>query len=466
MSASKPRPRPRMRTVVSTEPTASLQTEASTSNAMTSTLSETLVSAQNSDTAYVDMFNRNKSDQVRARAKQIEAQKAASRATLDLDQEDGESSEDDGNRSSPDGKRKRGGNKLVSGTKIKGAAKWTMQASTTGRRGSERTKSPITAQVSSTRLLDSDSDEDRRSSSVEIVMDGNIRDAKGKRRAKSRSPTPPPALSEVQLKKIVNIVSTHVKENLTSQPVQHPMQMSQSAGLSSGTRADRGDGSLAVGSDGVAIRIRWLHQPSHDDGASVPADTFEFSQSRDKTLRNVFIQLTERKHISMTELVVMLNGQPITQASTPQILVGYSAHLDLTACSENTYKLMEEERQREQEAAAQHPVDHSVSAPRQTTDADGEVGGVEGDGEEVRRIAVSLRSASHPQSITFRVRLTLSVGTLLKRYLKDRGAAAGAKTRVQLDGEDLKSDATLATVLEEAGFDEDEEEVQLDVVGL
>jgi hypothetical protein len=86
--------------------------------------------------------------------------------------------------------------------------------------------------------------------------------------------------------------------------------------------------------------------------------------------------------------------------------------------------------------------------------------------DDVRRLAVSIRSAVHPQPVTFRVRATMTVASLLKRYLGNSGISSKLSTRLQLDGEDLDSGKTLAAVLSDADFDDDEEDVQLDVAGL
>lgn len=85
---------------------------------------------------------------------------------------------------------------------------------------------------------------------------------------------------------------------------------------------------------------------------------------------------------------------------------------------------------------------------------------------EAKKMAVSIRSANHPQPVTFRVKVSITCGALLKRYLKDRGLSGKATTRLQIDGEDLDGEQTVAGALEAADFDDDEEEVQLDVAGL
>lgn len=86
--------------------------------------------------------------------------------------------------------------------------------------------------------------------------------------------------------------------------------------------------------------------------------------------------------------------------------------------------------------------------------------------DDVRKLAVSIRSASHPQPVTFRIRTTMTIASLLKRYLSNTGISPKSSTRLQLDGEDLDGEKTLATVLSDAEFEDDEEDVQLDVAGL
>ena len=105
---------------------------------------------------------------------------------------------------------------------------------------------------------------------------------------------------------------------------------------------------------------------------------------------------------------------------------------------------------------AQPPPEPSHGQSAETKEAD----------DDVRRLAVSIRSAAHPQPVTFRVRATMIVATLLKRYLSNIGISAKPSTRLQLDGEDVDGEGTLAAVLSAADFDDDEEDVQLDVAGL
>jgi len=81
-------------------------------------------------------------------------------------------------------------------------------------------------------------------------------------------------------------------------------------------------------------------------------------------------------------------------------------------------------------------------------------------------IFVEICIVEHPQPVTFRVRVTMTIASLLKRYLGNNGISPKPNTRLQLDGEDLDGEKTLAAVLNDADFDEDEEDVQLDVAGL
>lgn len=176
----------------------------------------------------------------------------------------------------------------------------------------------------------------------------------------------------------------------------------------------------------------------------------------------------------------MKDGQPITQAITPLKLSGYSGHLNLStprsylatlflllteifvaACEENAYQVMLVERQAE--AAAKAVAATEPALAESSTGASGEA---KEDEDEVKRLGVTIRSATHPQPVTFRVKATITCGALLKRYLKDRAITAKGNTRLQFDGEDLDGDVTLTQALEDADFDDDEEEVQLDVAGL
>lgn len=201
---------------------------------------------------------------------------------------------------------------------------------------------------------------------------------------------------------------------------------------------------------------------------------------QEQTLRQVFLQLTEKKHLFLQDLVVMKDGQPITQAITPLKLSGYSGRLNLStplvscvtmsfslnlmflaACEENAYQVMLVERQAEAAAKAV-----AATEPPLAESSTGASGETKDDEDEARRLAVTIRSAVHPQPVTFRVKATITCSALLKRYLKDRAITAKGNVRLQLDGEDLDGDATLAQALEDADFDDDEEEVQLDVAGL
>lgn len=129
------------------------------------------------------------------------------------------------------------------------------------------------------------------------------------------------------------------------------------------------------------------------------------------------------------------------------------------ACEENAYQVMQLERNAKAAAKAMAEPD----IPETTTGAFADATELE---DDARRLLVSIRSAAHPQAVTFRVKATITCAGLLKRYLKDRGISAKPKTRLQLDGEDLEGDKTLAIALEDADFDDDEEDVQLDVAGL
>lgn len=130
------------------------------------------------------------------------------------------------------------------------------------------------------------------------------------------------------------------------------------------------------------------------------------------------------------------------------------------ACEENAYQVIVDERR---QAAMARAVEEAQPPPEPSHGASGEAQETD---DDVRRLVVSIRSAAHPQPVTFRVRVTMTIASLLKRYLSNNGISPKPNTRLQLDGEDLEGEKTLAAVLSDADFDEDEEDVQLDVAGL
>lgn len=130
---------------------------------------------------------------------------------------------------------------------------------------------------------------------------------------------------------------------------------------------------------------------------------------------------------------------------------------DSAACEENAYQVIVEERR---QAAMARAVAEAQPPPEPSHGPSTEAE------DEVRRLAVSIRSAAHSQPVIFRVRATMTIASLLKRYLTASGISSKPSNRLQLDGEDLEEEKTLAAVLNDADFDDDEEDIQLDVAGL
>lgn len=100
---------------------------------------------------------------------------------------------------------------------------------------------------------------------------------KPRKRAKSRSPTPPPALSQIRKAAVQTIVRDHFE---TKSAVVHP---SSASGQSRPTDSDSQDSDLTVkpgSAECVTIKVKWEPHPYDENAASLSPEIFTFYHHR------------------------------------------------------------------------------------------------------------------------------------------------------------------------------------------
>jgi len=131
----------------------------------------------------------------------------------------------------------------------------------------------------STVETDRESDTDKASSDSEVEILETQDTANEKRRAKSRSPTPPPRLPYAVRQHVLNVVDTHFA------PSNDSLKCSEAIGdLPRASTAPPDVEDVKPGSaECVTIQIKWENHPYDGTAKSVPSKTLTFHQHRVST---------------------------------------------------------------------------------------------------------------------------------------------------------------------------------------
>lgn len=137
------------------------------------------------------------------------------------------------------------------------------------------------ALLRSTVEVDRESDTDKSSSDSEVEILETQDPVNEKRRAKSRSPTPPPRLPYAIRQHVLSVVDSHFAPSHDSE------KYSEAAGdlpRSSTAPPDVGEDVKPGSAECVTIQIKWENHP-YDEAAKslVPSKTFTFHQHRVST---------------------------------------------------------------------------------------------------------------------------------------------------------------------------------------
>ena len=132
----------------------------------------------------------------------------------------------------------------------------------------------------STVEIDHESDADKASSDSEVEIIETQDTANEKRRAKSRSPTPPPRLPFAIRQHVLNVVDTHFA------PSNDSLKYSEATGdlpRASTAPPDAVEDVKPGSAECVTIQIKWENHPYDETAKSVPSKTLTFHQHRVST---------------------------------------------------------------------------------------------------------------------------------------------------------------------------------------
>ncbi|KAF9514239.1 hypothetical protein BS47DRAFT_892906 [Hydnum rufescens UP504] len=319
-----------------------------------------------------------------------------------------------------------------------------------------------------------------------------------KAQAKSRSPTPPPALPEHFRNEARRIARQVVREqnplpiidldaaetrrvyqpvlNIDSSEEDDPdfaaiaakvrAEHKRKASALSSTQTNVAGPSRSSSGVKVKILVKWVQHPFDEFAQEQPEEAWNYFIDRDSNLREIFTTTTRLKHLLGSQLVVTHDGHQIYQTSTPRSLEGLAGEIHLSACDDNTYSHLQDMRKKSLASTGNDPRLEfggagGSNAPA-AEDSDGE-GDKPANDEPKKKIKIGLRSAQFPQTKYLNVRAEMTCRAILQHYLKVmKIEGKHDKARLSFDGEQLAPDSQIG----DADIDLDDDEALVDVVGL
>ncbi|TFY79612.1 hypothetical protein EWM64_g4405 [Hericium alpestre] len=353
---------------------------------------------------------------------------------------------------------------------------------------------PNWTRTGSVSLLSSDSDDElevidgsgKRSNPNVKTTDGRS----GKRsRSRSRSLTPPPELSFLQIQKARNVVRQTLQLDA---PQLMPTVVSESAAdestdtivldpelemISRAAREQRArssddmDGGTAHnrggGPEDVTIKITWRPHPLN---TAAQPEVWGFKLKRHHNFTALVEEVADMASVLSDNVILTFGGSRVFASATPHSLQVW-AEAEMEACDKATFEYI---RQHKYERASQ-PTDHDNARGRSPS---ADPGGDEDSDSDVESVAaveddtfkLIVRSAS-TKDVTLTVRPTTTCGAIVKAFLKRTGLAdkhpegksrrksVGGGPRLMVDGERMGPD----TPISEADLEDGD---QIEVAGV
>ncbi|KAI0784794.1 hypothetical protein C8Q75DRAFT_723568, partial [Abortiporus biennis] len=252
---------------------------------------------------------------------------------------------------------------------------------------------------------------------------------KQRQRSRSRSITPPPALSADAIRsarervmQLLNVEKrapspTYVADESTDTIVLDPELASIAKQVKSQTLDSRGhsmtpfDISDAV----VSLKVRWKCHPLNESGKP---EVWEFKLKRHDCFRDTFEEIADAASILYDNLIVTFDDKRIFPSASPQG-VGIWAEAEFEACDKATYEYIREQRRRSPSTFddfTPHSCDLSLPPTQEEEESDNE-SAAGGGGDTFKLI---LRSQAS-KDITLTVRPTTKCSAIVKAFLKAAG---------------------------------------------
>ncbi|CDO69907.1 hypothetical protein BN946_scf184884.g66 [Trametes cinnabarina] len=355
-------------------------------------------------------------------------------------------------------------------------------------------------------LSSDDSDEDilapRKSKNPMVVeiSDSPVKPG-GRHRSRSRSLTPPPALSQYVIARaqeaVRNVVGSvgraasptldvgdDTMDNIVSDPelASIARRVKAEAARQGGTPAPEGGGP-----ENVTLRVMWKPHPLNPNGRS---EVWSMRQKRHDNFHQLCAEIADLASIRSENVVLSLDGMRVFPSSTPHS-VGIWAEAELEACDKITYDYLQENKRMRSESVAPSGHPHldiacrrspsRARSPSFTELSDSGFGAAESEPEEKDAGAAGaftlfvVSEKTKGRRINLRVLPRTKCGVIVRKFLEKAGLQADyperapvAKGRgrgttkvpvLSVDGEKMDPEAQIGEVDLEDGD-------QVEVVGL
>ncbi|KAJ7128232.1 hypothetical protein C8R43DRAFT_1134518 [Mycena crocata] len=303
----------------------------------------------------------------------------------------------------------------------------------------QKKKTGDTAQAKINRLLSEGLSSDSDSDVLEITDPSGTpgRNKRGKkRRSRSRSITPPPALSRQQLqiardtvRKALNVGDSPPRapspgfdaDESTDTIIFDPELQKIASSAAAQARAYSEPTTDAESQETLEITINWQPHPLNEAGKKT---TTVFKLNRTDNFRDLFEAVAEDESILSESLIMSYNGARLFPSVTPAALNMWE-NAELIASDKTTWEYMRA-----------HPNGASADAddaPLELSDTDGDAGSPaasntqESDGADSdaggETMKLTLRSALTTKDIVLTVRPTTTCGAIVQAFLKKAGLA-------------------------------------------
>ncbi|KIM43006.1 hypothetical protein M413DRAFT_443821 [Hebeloma cylindrosporum] len=276
------------------------------------------------------------------------------------------------------------------------------------------------------RILSQGPDSD--DSDIEITGE-EIRTPNGKRkrannRSRSRSITPPPAVSQAQIQNAKNVVRQ------TLQAALNALAREIAAGRGS-SLAPESETATATTGDNIVFVVKW--QPHPLDTQAQHGVEWQYRTERTDNFRELFEATAEDANIPVDNLIMTYEGKRIFRSVTPQTLKIWADNAELVAYEKRAYEYIQNNPHSIVRAAAStasmatepHPTPNASQQPtHQESDAESQSDAGNDDDDEDDKFKLILRSAqTGDKDITLTVRPTTKCGAILRAFLKKAGLA-------------------------------------------
>ncbi|KAF8574319.1 hypothetical protein K439DRAFT_857466 [Ramaria rubella] len=208
-----------------------------------------------------------------------------------------------------------------------------------------------------------------------------------------------------------------------------------------GTSQQESSGGSAL----VTVCVKWVPHPEDEVMLGRPQQSWSFTVKRHESLKQLFLQISDKAHVLAEDLVLMRGGKQVFTSVSPAGL-GVWGQLDLEACDRITFEAL---RQRfrsvtpAQQEANDPQSDREASAPLSEAS-------VEPDGSDKFKLVLR---APGTKEITLSVRSTTTCGKIVRAFLAVIAKHGGkvpasprkaAQVRLCIDGEKQHPDTPIS----------------------